>query len=103
LLTPFFEKFPSWFLLWATAPALATVSGFILMNVLSEIDFKNNSTTVILLLTTLPGVLGANLLLAFVVLMAAVAGYEYLTKGKASMGSVVMTVLGLIVLALYHY
>jgi hypothetical protein len=54
-------------------------------------------------LLTLPGVFGGNLLLAFVLPLAATAGYEYLTKGKVSRGSAVLTLLGLVILAVYHY
>jgi AGZA family xanthine/uracil permease-like MFS transporter len=101
--TPFFEKLPFWFLLWITAPALAAVSGFILMKVLSEIDFRENPTSVSLVLLTLPGVFGGNLLLAFVLPLAATAGYEYFAKGSVSKGSIALSLLGLIILAVYHY
>jgi len=103
ILTPFFSKFPPEFLTWATAPALAAVSGFILMNVFYELDFKKAPAAVILMLTAIPGVLAGNLLLAFVLPMSTMVGYEYLTKRKVSPGSLVLTILGLIILALYHY
>jgi AGZA family xanthine/uracil permease-like MFS transporter len=101
--TPFFKELPFWFLLWATAPALAAVSGFILIKVFSEFDFRQNPAAASLVLLTLPGVFGGNLLLAFVLPLTATAGYEYLTKGKVSRGSAVLTLLGLVILAVYHY
>jgi len=102
-LAPFFSQLAPSFLLWATAPALASVSGFILMKVFSEIDFKNNPYVAILVLMTLPGVLSGNLLLAFAIPMASIAGYQYFTKGKLDIASIIITLIGLLILGLYHY
>jgi len=102
-LAPFFSKLPVPFLLWATAPALAAVSGFILIKVFSEIDFKSNPSATILVLMTLPGVLSGNLLLAFTLPMASIAAYEYFVKKKISIVSVIITLLGLLILGIYHY
>jgi Permeases len=102
-ITPFFSNLPPSFLLWATAPALAAVSGFILMKVFEEIDFRNNPQATILILMTLPGVISGNLLLAFTLPMASIAGYEYLTKKKASIAPIIISLIGFIILGLYHY
>jgi AGZA family xanthine/uracil permease-like MFS transporter len=100
---PFLSKLPFSILLWATSPALATVSGFILYKVVQEIDFKNEPASSILLLLTFPGIFSGNLLLAFAIPMASIFGYEYLVKKKLSLASLVVSIIGLIILGLYHY
>jgi AGZA family xanthine/uracil permease-like MFS transporter len=102
-ITPFFANLPPPFLLWATAPALAAVSGFILMKVFEAIDFKANPQATILVLMTLPGVIGGNLLLAFALPMASIAGYEYFVKKKVSIASIIISLIGFIILGIYHY
>jgi len=102
-ITPFFSNLPPEFLLWATAPALITVSGFILINVFSEMDFRNNPAQAILALMTLPGVFGGNLLLAFALPTSIIAGYEYVVKRKVTVAGIITTIIGLLILGLYHY
>lgn len=102
-LTPFFSKLPFWVLTWATAPALAAVSGFILMKVLSEIDFKVDTENVFLILLTFPGIFAGNLLMAFVLPMISLAGIDYFTGKKVNVSNVVISLLGLVTLVLYHY
>lgn len=101
--TPFFANLPPDFLLWATAPALITVSGFILLNVFSEMDFKNHPEQAVLSLMTLPGVFGGNLLLAFALPTSTIAVFEYITKRKVSTAGIIITIIGLLILGLYHY
>jgi len=102
-ITPFFSKLPLELLLWATAPALAAVSGFILVKVLKEIDFRQKPENAVLLLLTFPGIFGGNLLIAFVLPMIALAGYEYFTENKANKPTIILSLIGLITLYLYHY
>ncbi|MCZ7402556.1 MAG: NCS2 family permease [Candidatus Methanoperedens sp.] len=102
-ITPFFSKLPLELLLWATAPALAAVSGFILVKVLKEIDFQKKPENAFLLLLTFPGIFGGNLLIAFVLPMIALAGYEYFTENKASKPTIILSLIGLITLYLYHF
>ncbi|HLB69554.1 MAG TPA: hypothetical protein VJJ51_00765 [Candidatus Methanoperedens sp.] len=101
-ITPFFGKLPFWLLLWATAPALAAVSGYILVKVLQEIDFRIPGN-VFLLILTLPGIFSGNLLIAFVLPMIALSGLEYLTEGKARASDLIISLIGLVTLALYHF
>lgn len=102
-LTPFFSKLPFWVLTWATAPALAAVSGFILVKVLQEIDFKKYSENVFLILLTFPGILAGNLLMAFVLPMIALPGIDYFTGRKINASNLIISLLGLFTLVLYHY
>ena len=102
-LTPFFSKLPLQLLLWATAPALAAVSGFILVRVLKEIDFQKNPGNAFLLILTFPGIFGGNLLIAFVLPMIALAGYDYLTENKFNKPTIILSLIGLITLYLYHF
>lgn len=102
-ITPFFSKLPLGLLLWATAPALAAVSGFILVKVLKEIDFQKKPENAVLLLLTFPGIFGGNLLIAFVLPMIALAGYEYFTENKANKPTIILSLIGLVTLYLYHF
>jgi AGZA family xanthine/uracil permease-like MFS transporter len=102
-ITPFFSKLPLGLLLWATAPALAAVSGYILVKVLREMDFQKEQGNAILLLLTFPGLFGGNLLIAFVLPLIAMAGYEYFTEKKARMSTMILSLIGLITLYLYHF
>ncbi len=102
-ITPFFSKLPLELLLWATAPALAAVSGYILVKVLKEMDFHKEQGNAILLLLTFPGIFGGNLLIAFVLPLIAMAGYEYFTEKKARMSTMILSLIGLITLYLYHF
>ena len=102
-ITPFFSKLPLALLLWATAPALAAVSGFILVKVLKKIDFQKKPGNALLLLLTFPGIFGGNLLIAFVLPMIALAGYEYFTENKTSKSTIILSLIGLITLYLYHF
>jgi len=102
-ITPFFSRLPLELLLWATAPALAAVSCFILAKVLKEIDFRERPENAFLLLLTFPGIFGGNLLIAFVLPMIALAGYEYFTENKASEPTIILSLIGLLTLYLYHF
>ncbi|VVB93821.1 Permease family protein [uncultured archaeon] len=102
-LTPFFSQLPFWLLTWATAPALAAVSGFILVKVLQEIDFKEDPGNVFLILSTFPGIFAGNLLMAFVLPMITLAGLDYFTEKKISSVNLIISLFGLVTLALYHY
>lgn len=102
-LTPFFSQLPFWLLTWATAPALAAVSGFILVKVLQEIDFKENPENVFLILLTFPGIFAGNLLMAFVLPMIALAGIDYFIGKKISTSNLIISLFGLVTLVLYHY
>lgn len=101
--TPFFKELPFWFLLWVTAPALAAVSCFILAKVLREVNLAENPAVSVLILLALVGVLAGNLLLAFVLPMVTMAGYQWAVKGKVDAGSLTISILGLIILGVYHY
>ncbi len=102
-ITPFFSKLPLELLLWATAPALAAVSGFILVKVLQEIDFQKEPGNAFLLLLTFPGIFGGNLLIAFVLPMIAMAGYEYFTEKKVRAAAIILSLIGIVTLLLYHF
>ena len=102
-ITPFFSQLPFWLLLWATAPALAAVAGFILGKVLNEIDFRENSANAFLILLTFPGIFAGNLMIAFVVPMIALAGIDYFAGKKVSTSTMIISLLGLVTLVLYHY
>ncbi len=102
-ITPFFSKLPLNVLLWATAPALAAVSTFILIKVMQEIDFRAEPRNVFLLAFTFPGIFGGNLLIAFVLPMIALAGYEYFTEQRVSIPNLILSLIGLATLALYHF
>ncbi|NJD76545.1 MAG: NCS2 family permease [Candidatus Methanoperedens sp.] len=102
-ITPFFSQLPLQVLLWATAPALAAVAAFILLKVMQEIDFRAEPGNVILLLFTFPGIFGGNLLIAFVLPMIALAGYEYFTERKMGMPNLILSLIGLVTLVLYHF
>jgi AGZA family xanthine/uracil permease-like MFS transporter len=73
------------------------------MKVFEAIDFKANPQATILVLMSLPGVIGGNLLLAFALPMASIAGYEYFVKKKVSIASIIISLIGFIILGIYHY
>jgi hypothetical protein len=66
-------------------------------------DFRNNPAQAILALMTLPGVFGGNLLLAFALPTSIIAGYEYVVKRKVTVAGIITTIIGLLILGLYHY
>lgn len=102
-IVPFFSHLPPSFLLWATAPALAAVSGFILMKVFQEVDFKQYPQNALLILIGFPGVISGNLLLGFALPMASIAGFEYIVKRKLTVPSIIISLIGLLIIFLYHY
>ena len=102
-ITPFFSQLPLQVLLWATAPALAAVAAFILMKVMQEIDFRAEPENAILLLFTFPGIFSGNLLIAFVLPMITLAGYQYFTEKKVGIPNLILSLIGLATLVLYHF